>query len=252
MEKQSRLVLSGGVYNLRKLELKENSVLIFNATTILNIQFKLKGGKKVSILPDQNLVPQDLSINYLGIRPKYEKEEKEDDDEEIEGLLDHQEKKDCRERKLGRPVVFGKGSILNFQLLAPRANVHISEETTLRGDVWGKKIRVGKESILSLDIATSLEPKPEDVVFTSEGAMFIVNQIIMQLIPGTTFADADIIANSINGRVVGIVPSINLYQIKISTRTVEELDNLIQQIISQQNPKIKIVTKNEIINLIKL
>src|SRR3989338_2070063 len=75
VEKSSRLELSGGIYNLRKLELKENSTFVFNASTTINIQFKLRGKDRVSVFPDLNLKPDDLKINYLGIKPKKEKEE---------------------------------------------------------------------------------------------------------------------------------------------------------------------------------
>ncbi|MBI4119624.1 MAG: polymer-forming cytoskeletal protein, partial [Parcubacteria group bacterium] len=63
LEKDSRLTLTGGIYNLRKLELKDGAVLIFDASTILNIQFKLRGHNRVSILPGLNLKPDDLVIN---------------------------------------------------------------------------------------------------------------------------------------------------------------------------------------------
>ena len=133
LEKNSRLILSGGVYNLRKLELKDGAVLIFNASATLNIQFKLKGQKHVSILPGQNNIkPDDLIINYLGIRAKQEKEIKEDDDNEIESEMDDKEKKELKDWKIGRPVVFGKNSFLNFKLLAPKASVHIGEDSTIR------------------------------------------------------------------------------------------------------------------------
>ena len=68
IEKDSRLVLSGGIYNLRKLELKENATLSYSSTTTLNIQFKLRGHDWVSILPGLNQKPDDLQVNYLGIK----------------------------------------------------------------------------------------------------------------------------------------------------------------------------------------
>jgi len=248
LEKNSRLTLTGGTYNLRKLELKGNSILIFPASTILNIQSKLEGQKRVSILPGQNLKPTDLAINYLGISTKQEKEE---DDIEIESLLDDQEKKDYKAGKIGRPIVFGQESFLNFKLLAPKARIHVGEQTTFRGQILAKEIKIGEGSILSLDISSSLMPKQENIVSAPEGERFVVNQIVLQLIPDGTFEDALIITNSINGRIVGSISSINLYQIEVTTRTVDELDVLIQQLIAQQNLKIKSVSKNNILNLIQ-
>lgn len=251
LEKNSRLVLNGGTYNLRKLELKDNSTLIFNAPTMLNIQFKFKGQKHIAILPGQNLKPTDLAINYLGIRAKTEKEEKEDDNDEINALQDDQEKKGLQAGKIGRPVVFGKDSFLNFKLLAPKASIHIGEFSTMRGQILGRKVKVEKNSILSLDITTSLQPKLSEIISTDDGARFVVNQIILQLTPNGTLDDANAIANTINGKIVGIIPSINLYQISVQTAMARELDILIQQLVSQQNPKIKNVSKNIILNLIQ-
>ena len=252
VEKNSRLTLTGGIYNLNKLELKENSTLIFNAPTILNIQFKLKGQKHVSILPGQNnLKPTDLVINYLGTKPKNEKEEKEDDDEEINALHDDKEKKDHKDGKIGRPVVFGKESFLNFKLLAPKASVKIGEDSTMRGQILARKVKMEKGGVISLVISTSLTTKLTDVVLTIEGEKFVVNQIILQLTPDGTLDDANAIVGTIKGRIVGVIPSINLYQVSVQTATAGELDILIQQLMSQQNPKIKIVSKNIITNLIQ-
>ena len=250
LEKSSRLILTGGIYNLNKLELKENSMLIFNASTTLNIQFKLRGHDRVSILPGQNIKPDDLKINYLGIKPKGEKEEREDDDDEVNTLHDNQEKKDHKDRKIGRPVVFGKQSFLNFKLFAPNAKVIVGKETTFRGQTLARKIKIGKGGILSLDISGSIQPKLSDIILT-EGERVVINQIVLQLITVGTLEDAQKIAASVNGIVTGIIPSINLYQILIETRTIAELDALIQRLLSQQNPKIKSVSKNVILNLIQ-
>src|SRR3989338_3623456 len=176
VEKNSRLELPGGIYNLRKLELKENSTLIFNASTTLNIQFKLRGKDKVSVLPGLNLKPDDLKINYLGIKPKKEKEEREDDDDEINSEMDDKEKKDHKVGKIGRPAVFGKNSFLNFKLLAPKASVHIGKESMIRGQILARKIKIGKEGILSLKFYFSIPSKPEDLVEV-EGIKLFINVV---------------------------------------------------------------------------
>ena len=248
LEKNSKLTLTGGTYNLNKLELKENSTLIFQAPTTINIQFKLKGQQHIAILPGQNLSPTDLTINYSGIAAK---QEKEDDEEEIDQLFTNEEKKDLKDGKIGRPVLFGKDSFLNFKLLAPKAKVNLGGRNAFRGQIFAEEISVGKNTILSLDISSSLIPRPEDVVLTPDGARFVVNQIILQLTSAGTFEDANAVANSVGGRIVGKVMSINLYQIQVSTRTANELDVLIQQIKSQQDPKVKVITTNNITDLIQ-
>ncbi|MDP3947312.1 MAG: polymer-forming cytoskeletal protein, partial [bacterium] len=243
LEESGRLVLSGGVYNLRKLELKDNSTLIFNSPTTINIQFKLKGQKHVSILPGQSIKPTDLVINYLGIRPKNEKEEKEDDDEEINALHDEKEKKDLKEGKIGRPVVFGKESFLNFKLIAPKASVKIGETSTLRGQVLARKVRVGEGAILSLKFYFSIPSKPEDLVVV-DGINFFVNSVMVNFTDDATSEDAERIAVLINAKIGGFGPVTNLYKFKVFTRTVSELEDAIAKIEALNDTKIEDVSKS--------
>lgn len=228
IEKNSRFTLTGGIYNLRKLELKENSTLIFNSPTTLNIQFKLKGQEHVAILPtNNNLKPTDLVINYLGIRPKNEKEEKEDDDEEINALHDDKEKKDHKEGKIGRPVIFGKNSFLNFKLMAIKAGVKIGEASTLRGQILARKVKVGEGAILSQKLEFEKESDLTKIV-EANGAKFLLNEIIILFENEVTENDIQVIASLVGGRVIGIIPMPKIYKIEVSTITVQELNNKIQ------------------------
>ncbi|MBI2122020.1 MAG: hypothetical protein HYT98_02755 [Candidatus Sungbacteria bacterium] len=245
--KNSRLVLDGGTYNLRKLELKDGAILIFNASTTLNIQFKLRGKDHVSILPGLNIKPDDLKINYLGIRPKKEKIEKEDDDNEIESEMDSQEKKDHKAGKIGRPVVFGKNSFLNFKLLAPKAKVKIEKESTLRGQVLARKIRIGKDGVLSREQTGFSIARPEDIITDPDGGVYPINELLISLTPEATILDAQAIAISISGRIIGIVSSINLYQIEIPVGSIQELENLISML--RSNSKVDGVFRNFVIEM---
>ncbi len=245
LEKNARLNLSGGAYNLRKLELKENSTFIFNGSTTINIQFKLKGKDRVSILPGQNIKPDDLTINYLGLRPRNEKEEKEDDDNEIDSEMDNQEKKDHKASKIGRPIVFGKNSFLNFKLLAPKASVHIGKESTVRGQILARKIKIEKNSILSREQTGFKIAKPEDIITDPDGGVYPINELLVSLTPEATILDAQTIAASVNGRIIGIVSSINLYQIGVPAGSIQELENLIS--ILRSNPKVEGVFRNFVV-----
>ena len=244
MEKNSRLTLTGGVYNLRKLELKDNSTLIFNSLTTLNIQFKLKGQKHVSILPGQNLKPDDLKINYLGIKPKNEKSEKEDDDEEINALHDDKEKKDHKDGKIGRPIVFGKESFLNFKLLAPKAGIKIGENSTMRGQILARKVKVEKDSVLSKEISAIKEFDPTKVIIDSEKSVYPVNEVIVNFTADAAAADAQLVAEVVNGRIVGHIGFANAYQIQVPAATETELDAIINKIKSLNNPKVEGVFPN--------
>ena len=230
LEKNSRLILTGGTYNLRKLELKENSILIYNSSTTINIQFKLKGQNHTSILPgNNNLSATDLFIKYLGIKPENDKE-KEDDDIEIESIMDAQDKKDFKSGKVGRPIIFGKDSFLNFKLLASKANVKIGEQTTFRGQIFGRKIRVGKSSVLSREDFLFKTVTSADIVTDPDGGVYPINTVLVSLTSTSTFDNALQVASVVGGKIVGLVASINLYQIEMPAKTITELEVVINSL----------------------
>lgn len=251
VEKDSRLVLTGGIYNVRKLELKDRAILVFNAPTTLNIQFKLRGHNKTAILPGANqLLPQDLRINYIGIQSKREKDPQEDDDSEIEQLLDAKERKDHKKRKIGRPIVFGKESVLNFKLLAPKANVHIEKETILRGQVWSRKIIFEKLSTISRGLIFTKIADPTKIIVEEDGSQFPVNEIIVNFAPEATLSDAMQVAELINGQIIGFIASANAYLLEVPVATIENLQLIIQKIGNIQNPLIQGVFPNFVLNLL--
>ena len=245
LEKNSRLTLTGGIYNLHKLELKENSTLIFDAPTTINIQFKLKGQNNVFVLPANNIKPTDIAINYLGIKPKKETKIEEDDEAEINGLLDEKERKDFTDGKIGRPVVFGKNSFLNFKLLAPKTDVHIGEAAILRGQILARKIKIEKGGILSKEEVFSKDTDPNKII-TVEREKFPVNEILVVLRDDATFLDAQNIASLVKGRINGFIDTPQVYKIEVPTNTPTELDNLIAFIEAQNNPLVLFVLRNSL------
>ena len=204
----------------------------------------MKGQKHVSILPGQNLKPDDLKINYLGIKPKNEKSEKEDDDEEINALHDDKEKKDHKDGKIGRPIVFGKESFLNFKLLAPKAGIKIGENSTMRGQILARKVKVEKDSVLSKEISAIKEFDPTKVIIDSEKSVYPVNEVIVNFTADAAAADAQLVAEVVNGRIVGHIGFANAYQIQVPAATETELDAIINKIKSLNNPKVEGVFPN--------
>lgn len=261
LEKDSKLTLTGGTYNINKLELKENSTLVFDSPAIMNIQFKLKGQNRIAILPGPNLKSDDLIINYNGFLKKEDtrrfpwlpfggtitsKEEPEDDDGEVQQLFGGTEWKDYQDKKTGRPIVFGRESFLNFKLLAPKASVFIGEAITLRGQIAAKKIWVGKNSILSRENSFEKESDLTKII-EEEGAKFIVNEIIILFDDGATIEDLLNVANFANGRATGFIPDLGMGKIEVSTRTPEELNSLINSIRNSGIPLIDDVLPNALI-----
>ena len=211
LEKESRLALGGGTYDLNKLELKENSTLIFNSPTILNIKKELRGQERVIILPgNKNLKPTDLMINHRG-----------------EG-----------ENK-AKPVEFGKESFLNFKLLAPGAAVHIGESSSIRGQILARKVKVEKETVASREVAALKEFDPTKVIIDNEKSIYPTNEVIVNFISDATAVDAQLVAELVSGIIVGHISFANAYQIQVSAVTEEELGAIINQIKSSGNSKIE-------------
>jgi len=205
VEKDGRLILNGSTYNFRKLELKENSILIFSSPTILNVKEELRAQQNVSIVPAaNNLQPTDLEVRYVGTKP----------------------------------IEFGKRVFLNFKLMAPEASVQIGEETTLRGQILARKIRIKKDSVVSRELSGVKIAKQEEIITDPGGGVYPINILLVSLTPDATLEDALKVAQSINGRIVGNVSSINLYQIEVQTRTIEELEDIINTVRSRTDLKL--------------
>lgn len=230
IEKDSRLVLTGGIYNINKLEIKENSILIFSAITILNIKKELKSQQHISILQgNNNLKPTDLVINYQG------ENEKDGQDKKNEGGF--------------KPIEFGKNSFLNFKLLAPKASVHIGEATTLRGQILARNVKIEKDSILIRELSGIKELDPTKVIIDSEKSIYPTNEVIVNFTSDASVVDAQSIANLVNGIIIGYIGFANAYQIQVPASTEAELDAIITQIKSLNNPKVEGAFPNFIRNL---
>lgn len=210
LEKSSRLTLSGGVYNIRKLGLKENATIIFSAPTTLNIKEELKAQENVSLLPaTNNLTPHDLALNYAGTKP----------------------------------VEFGKRAFLNVILLAPDAEVHLGEGATFRGRAVAKKVKVGKEGVMSTGSFFSKESDPSKIV-TDQGIKFVVNEIVVLFKDQATDIDAQQIAQLVGGSITGFIPTPKIYKIEVRTTMPQELYDKIQAIKNLSNPLIVEVVQN--------
>lgn len=239
----STLTFSGGTYNLNKLELKDNATLILSASAILNIEEMFRGHDRVSILPGTNtLTAQDLAINYVGAKLKQPEDNQNDDDQETISLLGNKDEQDFKDGKIGRPVLFGKNSFLNFKLLAPDSMVGLGAKTTLRGQILARKIEVGEGSVLSRKESFNGKDDPSKIV-TSNGDRFFVNEILVKLASQATLLDAHGIAASVDGRLIGSLPPANIYKIEVSASTVDELNADMQKLRSL-SPLVEAVVNN--------
>ncbi|MEX2052741.1 MAG: hypothetical protein WD898_00775 [Candidatus Paceibacterota bacterium] len=250
VEKDSELILVGGTYNLSKLILKKNSVLIYSSPTVLNIQEELRGQGNVAILPGQNILPDDLTVNYIGKKLKKDKENKNDKEDEEkkdneEDINEEEEKEDVADEKAngGKTVKFGKNSFLNFKIFAPNATVRIGDTSTFRGQILARKVKVGRGSVLSREEEFELESDLSKIV-EDDGLKFVVDEIVVLLREDATFVDAQQVATAIGGRITGSIASPKLFKIEVQTVTAQQLNAKIQETINLNNPLVLEVVQN--------
>ena len=73
---------------------------------------------------------------------------------------------------------------------------------------------------------------------------FIVNEILVLFKDEATQADAQQVANLINGRIIGFIPTPKVFKFEVLTLTPQELLNKIQIIKNSNNPLIVEVVQN--------
>lgn len=231
LQQNSTLTLTGGSYTMNTLVLKEGSTLIYNAFTTLDIQEAFQSHNNVAILPGPNLVPDALSINYIGEQQQA------------------QDKKNDKAQAGIKPITFGTNSFLNFKLLAPEAAVRIGERSILRGQVIAERITIGKGSVVSREIGLVKETDPDKVVIDEDGSIFPVNEIIVNFVDEATAMDAQEIAEAVDGRIVGFIQLMNAYQIEVATDSIADLEAKIQAIDDLASPLIEGVFENFVLGL---
>lgn len=211
VKENAALTLNPGIYNLNTLTLKDNSKLIYSAETTLNIKKDLKIQNDTLIAsnnPNQEETT-DFAINYTG----------------------------------KRPVNIGERALVVAKILSPGSRVQTGNNATFLGQVFAKDIHMGEESVLGRELLFSKDTDPEKIVEV-EGEVFPINEIILVMDDNATYIDAQNVADSVKGSIIGFIPEIQIFKIEVPTNTVEELDTLIQQLESEQDPKILFIIKN--------
>ncbi|MEK7146829.1 MAG: hypothetical protein AAB772_01080, partial [Patescibacteria group bacterium] len=214
------LTLNPGIYNLNKLELENNSKLLFSASTTINIQKELVIKEKILISQTTNpsassgqVIPStDLQINVI-----------EDKDIQI-----------------------GKDSLLSIKLLAPNSQIILKERITFRGQILAREIKVGEGSVLSRNDDFEKESDLTKIIEEQE-AKIIVNEIIIFFKDGASVVNLLEIANSIGARPTGFLEKLFMGKLEVEAMTFNELENIINQIKNLNNPFIEEVLPNALI-----
>jgi Subtilase family len=96
--------------------------------------------------------------------------------------------------------------------------------------------------VVEADSASSSAPDGNAVVQDSNGDVFPVNELILDLVPGATQQDAVFLSQEVGGSLVGFVPSINSYQVRLQSNSITALDAAISLLSS--DPRVKLASKN--------
>lgn len=105
------------------------------------------------------------------------------------------------------------------------------------------------EIVLLVDVAAAREVRTNDIISDSPGVYYSNNQIILTLKSGFGLTDATSIANSIGGQVVGIVPSINSYQLELPSTTIDALNTAIAYVTQVYDSVVEFATKHMILGI---
>ena len=73
---------------------------------------------------------------------------------------------------------------------------------------------------------------------------------MVNFVDSATFADAQEVANLVQGQIVGFVQSANAYQIEVLTSTTQELSDKIETIRQSSNPLVEGVFRSYILDII--
>ncbi len=80
---------------------------------------------------------------------------------------------------------------------------------------------------LSFGTAGVQPPSPETIIETAEGEIFPTGEVMVRLQDGLTIDDANNIAASVGGYVIGVVPGIETFQLRVAATTDVELQGAI-------------------------
>ena len=112
--------------------------------------------------------------------------------------------------------------------------MHIGKESTLRGAVLARKIKVEKGTVVSREETFVKESDPAKVV-EEQGIKFVVNEIVVLFADNATFADVQAVAELVSGTITGFIPNPPTYKIEVRVSDATELNSLITSIKNSSN-----------------
>jgi hypothetical protein len=121
--------------------------------------------------------------------------------------------------------------------------VIIGKDGTVRGQVLARKVRVGKNFIVSRNEMFEKESDISKLV-EAGGVKYISNEVIILMSDTATFDDMLPIAKSVNGKIVGFLDILKMVKIEIPATTYAELNRAISSIGAMNSPFVEGVLPN--------
>ena len=125
----------------------------------------------------------------------------------------------------------------------------IGKESTLRGQVLARGITVKKGGVVSREESLTFTSRLEDIIVDPAGGVYPISELLVTLRDDATPVDAEQIAASVNGRIVGTIASTNLYQIVIPATAIAQIEAALTQLQHSGNPLIEGVSRNFVISV---
>ena len=141
VSKDATLILTGGLYQMRSLDVDQAATVIFRAATELRIEGELDTDNKAKMILDPNawmLKASDVVIYVEG------------DD----SACGH-DGWDWESGDWGSPAIahIGENNVIQANIFAPQGTVRIKSKTQATGAFIGEHVRIGQNVTLKLDSA---------------------------------------------------------------------------------------------------
>lgn len=140
VESGATLVLSGGLYQLRSLDVDQNATVLFRGATDLRIKTELDTANKVKLVTDNGvsgLRASQVVIYVEGADENSRRGERDDDGD------DHG----------SSAVSLGSQNVVQANIYAPNGTIWMRSKTQGTGSFIGDHVRIGQQSTLTLDSA---------------------------------------------------------------------------------------------------
>lgn len=98
---------------------------------------------------------------------------------------------------------------------------------------------------MEIEAAASKSPLDSDIFADADGSFYPVNQLVVELASGLSLSDAENLAASVGGQVVGCMPSTNSYQFELPSKSVADLVSIESSLLS--NPSVLGLFRNYLV-----